>query len=128
MQNAICIILRGSSMHTMDLTRRRFLRTAGVSLALPLLDIFRPTRVFGAAGQPPKRMICICTPLGLHPANFFPTQAGSDYPQTSYLEVLKDFRNDFTVISGLSHPDVGNSHDSIFSFLTAAPHPERRVG
>jgi hypothetical protein len=28
----------------------------------------------------------------------------------------------------LSHPDVGASHDSIFSFLTAAPHPEQRAG
>src|SRR5262249_43106015 len=45
-----------------------------------------------------------------------------------YLEALKEFRNDFTVISGLSHPDVGPSHDSIYSFLTAAPHPERRAG
>ena len=32
------------------------------------------------------------------------------------------------MISGLSHPDVGPSHDSIYSFLTAAPHPERRAG
>src|SRR5439155_21514705 len=47
---------------------------------------------------------------------------------TPYLEVLADFRNDFTVISGLSHPETGASHDSIFSFLTAAPHPEIRAG
>src|SRR4029077_13780914 len=40
----------------------------------------------------------------------------------------KDFRDDFTVISGLSHPDVGPSHDSNQSFLTAAPHPEQRAG
>ena len=32
------------------------------------------------------------------------------------------------MISGLSHPDVGSSHDSIYSFLTAAPHPEIRGG
>lgn len=73
-------------------------------------------------------MVCICTPLGLHPQHFFPEQAGRDYQLTPYLEVLKDFREDFTVISGLSHPDVGSSHDSIFSFLTAAPHPELRAG
>ena len=68
-------------------------------------------------------MVCICTPLGLHPPYFFPQKAGKDYELTPYLEVLKDFRDDFTVISGLSHPDVGSSHDSIYSFLTAAPHP-----
>ncbi len=112
----------------MNITRRRFLRTAGVSLALPWLDALSPARAFGAAPQPPRRMVCICTPLGLHPAYFFPEKAGTDYAATPYLEVLKGFRDDLTVISGLSHPEVGHSHDSIFSFLTAAPHPERRAG
>lgn len=73
-------------------------------------------------------MVCICTPLSVHPPFFFPEQAGKDYELTPYLEPLKELRNDFTVISGLSHPDVGSSHDSIFSFLTAAPHPEVRAG
>jgi len=73
-------------------------------------------------------MVCICTPLSLHPPYFFPEKSGKDYALTPYLNVLKDFRNDFTVLSGLAHPDVGHSHDSIFSFLTAAPHPERRAG
>jgi hypothetical protein len=73
-------------------------------------------------------MVCICTPLGLHPPAFFPEKPGKDYGATPYLDVLKDFRNDFTVISGLAHPDVGHSHDSIYSFLTAAPHPELRAG
>ncbi len=112
----------------MNLHRRHFLRAAGVSLALPWLDAFTPTRAIGAAAQPPRRMVCICTPLGLHPPHFFPEKAGKDFALTPYLEVLKDYRNDFTVLSGLSHPEVGHSHDSIFSFLTAAPHPERRAG
>jgi hypothetical protein len=73
-------------------------------------------------------MVCICTPLGLHPPYFFPEKTGKDYQLTPYLDVLKDYRNDFTVISGLAHPDVGPSHDSIYSFLTAAPHPELRAG
>ena len=73
-------------------------------------------------------MVCICTPLGLHAPNFFPAASGKDYAPSPYLDVLKEFRNDFTVISGLAHPDVGSSHDSIYSFLTAAPHPEIRAG
>lgn len=73
-------------------------------------------------------MVCINTPLGVHPAYFFPTKAGRDYELSPYLEIFKEFREDFTVISGLSHPDVGPSHDSNYSFLTAAPHPERRAG
>ena len=113
----------------MKLSRRRFLRAAGVSLALPCLDAFRPTRASGAASAGPiRRMVCINTPLGLHPAFFFPTNAGKDYELSPYLEVLKEFRNDFTVMSGLSHPDIGPFHDSNLSFLTGAPHPERRAG
>jgi hypothetical protein len=109
--------------------RRHFLRAAGVSLSLPLLAAFQPRVARGeVAAGPPRRMVCICTPLGLHPANFFPATAGKDYENTPYLELLKDFRNDMTVISGLSHPEVGASHDSMYSFLTAAPHPEQRAG
>jgi hypothetical protein len=73
-------------------------------------------------------MVCICAPLGLHAPYFFPAKAGREYESTPYLDVLREFRDDFTVISGLSHPEVGSSHDSIFSFLTAAPHPEQRAG
>ncbi len=109
----------------MKLSRRTFLRAAGVSLALPLLEV-------NAVGAPipkvPRRMVCINTPLGLHPAAFFPEKAGKDYALSPYLDVVKDFREDFTVISGLSHPDVGPSHDSNYSFLTGAPHPEQRAG
>ena len=106
------------------LSRRTFLRAAGVSVALPWLE----ATAFARAAKPPKRMVCICTPLSLHPQAFFPEKPGKDYALTPYLEVLKDYRDDFTVVSGLAHPDIENSHDSIFSFLTAAPHPERRAG
>ena len=104
--------------------RRTFLRATGVSLALPWLEALAQSPAAG----PPRRMVCICTPLGLHPANFFPERAGRDYGSTPYLDVLRDYRDDLTVVSGLAHPEVGSSHDSIFSFLTAAPHPERRAG
>ena len=112
----------------MPFNRRRFLRAAGVSLALPWLESLAPRRAFAASAAPPRRLVCLCTPLGLHAPFFFPKQAGKDYALSPYLEALKDFRNDFTVISGLAHPEVGPSHDSASSFLTAAPHPERRAG
>jgi len=100
-----------------------------VALALPVLDCFAPRlRAGEKAALPPRRMVCICTPLGLHAPNFFPEKTGTDYEPSPYLEILKEFRNDFTVISGLSHPEVGSSHDSAYSFLTGAPHPENRGG
>lgn len=109
----------------MQLSRRRFVRASGVTLALPWLESGREAR---AGGAPPRRMVCVCTPLGLYAPSFFPQQAGPGYQPSPYLEVLGEYRSDLTVISGLSHPDVGHSHDSIFSFLTAAPHPELRAG
>lgn len=113
----------------MPLHRRAFLRSAGVAIALPLLDAVAPRRARATeVGSLPRRMVCINTPLGMHPEFFFPKAAGPDYELSPYLDVLKEFRDDFTVISGLSHPEVGPSHDSNQSFLTAAPHPERRAG
>src|SRR5262249_44767723 len=99
-------------------------------LALPWLDALAVAKhqTPNTKHQTPRRMVCTNTPLGLHPPFFFPQKAGKDYELTPYLEILKDLRDDFTVMSGLSHPDVGPSHDSNFSFLTGAPHPERRAG
>lgn len=112
----------------MQTNRRQFLKAAGVSLALPWLEASRPALGRASVEAPPRRMVCICTPLGLHPPYFFPEKAGADYVATPYLDVLRELRGDYTVISGLSHPDVGSSHDSLYSFLTAAPHPEQRAG
>lgn len=106
------------------LPRRHFLRAAGVTLALPWLE----SLASGATAPPRRRMVCICTPLGVHSPYFFPENAGRDYTPSVYLEPFKDMRGDFSIISGLSHPEVGPSHDSVRSFLTAAPHPELRAG
>jgi hypothetical protein len=106
----------------MTLSRRSFLRAAGVSVALPWLDAFRPRRAFGATAAVPRRMVCICTPLGLHPGNLFPSATGKEYAATPYLEPLQAVREDVTVISGLCHPEVASGHDSGYSFLTGAHH------
>jgi hypothetical protein len=111
-------------------SRRKFLRGAGIVLSLPLLDAMTP--VFGSAakvsaavtpGGKPRRMFAICNNLGLLPDQFFPKGSGRDYTLSPYLEVLKENRNDFTVFSGVSHPDVDGGHPADNCFLTAAPHP-----
>ena len=89
----------------MNVPRRRFLRAAGVSLALQSLSAFDSARAADVV-QPRRRMVCICTPLGLHPDNFIPQQVGKDYTLSPYLETIKVYRDDFTVISGLSHAGV----------------------
>src|SRR5205807_4482768 len=111
----------GRRAFAMSLDRRTFLRTAGVSLALPWLEAFAPAQARAAAAAPPRRMVSICAPLGLHAPNLFTAEAGNEYRPTPYLEVLQEFRSDFTLMSRLSHPDIDSSHDSIFSFRTAAP-------
>jgi len=65
-------------------------------------------------------MVCICTPLGLYAPNYFPEKTGKDYELTPYLELLKDYRDQFTVISGLAHPGMssGFAHQATASFLT----------
>lgn len=105
-------------------SRRTFLRASGVALALPLLEAMRPAFSRAAATAPtPRRMLGICNNLGLLPDRFFPTATGRDYPLSPYLEVLAPHRNDFTVFSGVSHPDVDGGHPADNCFLTAAPHP-----
>jgi hypothetical protein len=111
-------------MHT-PLNRRTLLKAAGVSLALPFLESMNP--VFGttALNDPPKRMVLICTALGLHPPNLWPTSSGANYESTPYLDRLKDHRDQFTLFSGLQHEDqTGRQpHDSEMTFLTAARKP-----
>lgn len=106
------------------ITRRSFLRASGVALALPWLEAMRPAFSRAANAAPaPRRMLGICNNLGLVPDKFFPTAAGRDYALSPYLQVLAEHRDDFTVFSGVSHPDVDGGHPADNCFLTAAPHP-----
>jgi hypothetical protein len=105
----------------MRLTRRSLLRASGVAFGLPLLEAMRPA--FAKETAPPPRFLGICNNLGLLTEHFFPKTAGRDYELSPYLSHLKEFKNDFTVFSNVSHPDVDGSHNSEVCFLTAAPHP-----
>jgi len=111
------------------MSRRKFLRGAGILLSLPLLDAMTPAfaairrAASGASEAKPRRMLGVCNNLGLLPENFFPKTTGAEYELSPYLEILRDHRNDFTVFSGVSHPDVDGGHPADNCFLTAAPHP-----
>jgi hypothetical protein len=105
-------------------SRRRFLAGTGVLLALPMLDAMTPAFAAAApAAAKPRRMLGICNNLGLVPDYFFPTGKGKDYKASPYLEFLQAHRKDFSVFSGVSHPDVDGGHPADNCFLTAAPHP-----
>ena len=109
-------------------SRRRFIQGTGVLMALPLLDSMTPAFAAPAPssatpGGKPRRMLGICNNLGLVPENFFPKGAGAGYKSSPYLDLLQEHRKDFTVFSGVSHPDVDGGHPADNCFLTAAPHP-----
>ena len=99
-------------------------------LALPWLDAMTPAFASGADASSsvsgkPRRLLAVCNNLGLLPDLFFPKEPGREYVPSPYLEILKDFRNQLTVFSGVSHPDVDGGHPAENCFLTAAPQPGR---
>lgn len=112
-----------------QISRRTFLRSSGVALALPFLDSMLPKRGLGAdanvKGVVPRRMVCICTNYGLYGPALFPENTGPNYTLSPYLEILKEHRNDFTLFSGISHPNQAGAcgHSSEMTWLTSAANP-----
>jgi len=106
------------------LDRRTMLKGSGVALALPLLEAMVPAKMQAAVSdKPARRMVAIDLGFGLLADQFFPKTGGHNYEVTPYLKIFQDFRKDFTVISGTSHPDVDGGHPAAKSFLTCAPKP-----
>ncbi len=101
------------------LSRRAVLRGTGIALGLPLLDAMRPA--FAAAEPTPKRFIGVGFSLGLHGPNLVPEGAGRDYKPSRYLKSLQDLRENFTVVSGSSHPGVTGGHSAEGSIFSACP-------
>ena len=110
-------------MHN-PISRRAALKASGITIALPLLESMKPA-IGHEYTVPPKRMVLICNALGLHSPSLFPKTPGSDYANTEYLDLLQPHRSDFTIFSGLSHPDQNGKdpHDTKMTFLTAAINP-----
>lgn len=116
-----------------SLDRRRFLRGAGLALALPCFETFQP--VFANAGtaqKNPRRLACfyfpdgVPMPLAEDPAyqewSWFPHGSGDKFTFTNCMSPLESVREDLTVLSGFSHP-AGRSvhgHNNADQFLTAA--------
>src|SRR5947207_15711526 len=86
---------------TMPLSRRTFLRSAGVAIGLPLLDAMLPVGL-GAEQKAEKlrarRLLLIGRPLGMHTPFLFPSTTGNDYEPSRYLKPLQDHRYQFTVL------------------------------
>ncbi len=102
------------------LDRRTILKGAGVSMALPWLSAMHRACASENAG-PTHRFVSMTLGLGLVADNLNPKEAGRDYQPSLYLKPIDDLRNQFTVISGSSHPGVTGGHRAEASLLTANP-------
>ncbi|MEM7014988.1 MAG: DUF1552 domain-containing protein [Verrucomicrobiota bacterium] len=103
--------------------RRFFLRSAGLTLALPMLNSVT-SRVLAASPSVAAestigstRMVAIGNLLGFYQPEFFPKTTGKDYEMSRLLKPLESMRKDFTLFSGLDH-DVKGGHFAVHSFLT----------
>lgn len=111
------------------LHRRTMLRGTGTALALPLLDAMMPSLSRAAdssykplaksLGEHP-RMICCYVPQGVNNAQWYPKDVGKHWTLTPTLEALREFRSEFTLISGLGHPTSEGGHDGADRWLTGA--------
>jgi hypothetical protein len=88
--------------------RRTFLRGAGVTLALPLLEsmvpALTPARLTAAA--PVRRFVGIWHPHGAAPGYWSPLQEGKDFEFSYITRPLEPFRNRVVLISGLDMPEA----------------------
>jgi hypothetical protein len=83
--------------------RRTFLRGAGATLALPLLDAMLPaaTALAQTAAAPVKRFLGIWHPHGAAPGYWSPVQEGRDFEFSFITKPLEPFRDRTVLISGL---------------------------
>ena len=106
-------------------TRRHFLRGVGITLSLPWLESLGGLLHAADAEKEPRRLLLVCLPLGIFRDAIIPKQGGLGYEPTEYLSALTDFRDQFTVISGLDHPGVGGGHAAQPRIFTGLPSAER---
>lgn len=105
------------------LNRRRFLRGIGTTVALPLLDAMIPLRVkaAAAAASKPRRSVFVYIPNGVNGMAWQCKTAGRNYELSPSLKPLEKHKKDFTIFSGLHHPNgLGQAHVCADTWLTGA--------
>ncbi len=116
-------------MSTKLLDRRIILRGAGAAIALPLLDAMMPSTLRAAPStyQPAPqsvgahpRLICVYVPQGVNNAKWYPKDDGPNWTLSPTLEALRDYKSEFTLISGLGHPNSEGNHEGADVWLTGA--------
>jgi hypothetical protein len=116
------------------LSRRTFLRGAGVTVALPLLDSMLPaqTPLAKTAATPKSRFCGIYVPHGATMDKWTPAQEGTGFEFTESLKPLEKYRNRVNVVTNLAHPlaggvgsDAGADHARSAAVFLSGAHPEK---
>jgi Protein of unknown function (DUF1552) len=116
------------------LSRRTFLRGAGVTVALPLLDSMLPaqTPLAKTAATPKNRFCGIYVPHGATMDKWTPAQEGTGFEFTESLKPLEKYRNRVNVVTNLAHPlaggvgsDAGADHARSAAVFLSGAHPEK---
>jgi hypothetical protein len=108
------------------ISRRTFVRGAGVTLGLPWLDAMASglRASTGPQPQPPRRLACLFFPNGVWQKDWIPQQTGREFDIPFALEPLADLRDDLLILSGLdkAHSRQGDGHYAkTANFLTGMP-------
>ena len=119
------------------LPRRTFLRSAGATLALPLLDSMVPafSAVRHSAAKPTQKLFIGYVPNGVIMEKWTPTAEGADFELPVTLEPLAPFKECLLVLTGLaSKPAMplpgegtGDHVRAAATFLTGV-HPKKTEG
>jgi uncharacterized protein DUF1552 len=116
------------------LSRRTFLRSAGVTVALPLLDSMLPaqTPLAKTAATPKSRFCGIYVPHGATMDKWTPAQEGAGFEFPESLKPLEKYRNRVNVVTNLAHPlaggvgsDAGADHARSAAVFLSGAHPEK---
>ncbi len=100
-----------SALHIFN--RRHFLRAGAATIALPALEALSAPASDTAEAQ---NFVSIGTWLGWHQNAFFPKETGRNYTMPTTLQPLSEFRDEFTIFSGLDHR-APNGHNAWSNFL-----------
>jgi len=118
------------------LSRRTFLRGAGVTLALPFLEAMLPaqTPLAAAAGAPKLRFAGIFFPHGMAPGYWVPKTEGASFELPFVMEPLLPVLDRAVILSGLharsAEPPsgvTGSDHFVAAAYLSAAK-PKKTTG
>src|SRR5947209_685046 len=84
------------------ISRRTVLKGLGTALALPCLESMLPSAVAAAPVAAPKRLLFLYVPNGVHMQDWTPKTTGRDWELPYLFEPLKEFRQDFSILTGLT--------------------------